>query len=142
MADLAGVAALVACVLFLLSALHVVWGIGGIAGTSAAIPESDGKPLFVPSRLACFAVAFALATAACLVLWCGGVATSPLPPALARVGCAGVGAVFVLRAIGDFRFVGFFKRVRGTRFAYWDTRLFSPLCLALGAGALRVALAS
>ena len=135
-------AAAIAAVLAALSLLHVLWGVGGIAGTSAALPESDGKPLFVPSRFACFAVALALALAAGLVAWRGGVMAAPLPPLLVHVGCLGVGAVFVLRAIGDFRFVGFFKRVRGTRFAWWDTRLFSPLCLALGTGSLWVALGS
>jgi catechol 2,3-dioxygenase-like lactoylglutathione lyase family enzyme len=47
--------------------------------------------------------------------------------------------VFLLRAVGDFRLVGFFKRVRGTPFARWDTRLFSPLCVALGLASLWVA---
>jgi hypothetical protein len=37
-----------------------------------------------------------------------------------------------LRSVGDFRLVGFFKRVRGTRFARYDSLLFSPLSLALG----------
>ena len=37
-------------------------------------------------------------------------------------------AVFALRAVGDFRCVGFFKRVKDTPFAVWDSRLFSPLC--------------
>jgi hypothetical protein len=132
-------AILIACILFALSLLHVLWGVGGIAGTSAALPESGGKPLFVPTRTACFAVAFALALAAMLVLWRGSALGSPFSPRLVHAGCIGVGAVFVLRAIGDFRFIGFFKRVRDTRFAWWDTRLFSPLCLALGAGALWVA---
>jgi hypothetical protein len=126
-------------VLLALSLLHVLWGIGGIAGTSAAVPETDGKPLFVPSRASCFAVAFLLALAGLLVAWRGGVIASPLPSLIAHIGCLGVGAVFVLRAIGDFRYAGFFKRVRGTRFARWDTLLFSPLCLALGAGSLWVA---
>jgi len=39
--------------------------------------------------------------------------------------------VFALRAIGDFRHVGFFKRVRGCRFARLDTLAYSPLCTAL-----------
>jgi hypothetical protein len=43
----------------------------------------------------------------------------------------GMSAVLFLRAVGDFRAVGFSKRVRDTRFAWWDTRLFSPLCLAM-----------
>jgi hypothetical protein len=40
------------------------------------------------------------------------------------------------RAIGERRYVGFFKRVRGTTFAWWDTRVFSPLCAALSLGYL------
>ena len=42
-----------------------------------------------------------------------------------------IAAVFALRAIGDFRYVGFFKRVRGSKFARLDTLAYSPLCTAL-----------
>jgi hypothetical protein len=38
-------------------------------------------------------------------------------------------ALFGARAIGERRYVGFFKRVRGTAFAWWDTRVFSPLSI-------------
>lgn len=41
---------------------------------------------------------------------------------------------------GRFRFVGFFKTVRGSRFARWDTLLFSPLCLLLGLAVAIIAL--
>jgi hypothetical protein len=44
-----------------------------------------------------------------------------------------------VRAIGDFNYVGFFKRRRGTRFAHLDTRLYSPLALGLGLGTAIVA---
>jgi hypothetical protein len=43
------------------------------------------------------------------------------------------------RAIGEFKYVGFFKRVRGSRFARRDTLLYSPLCLWLAAGVAFVA---
>ena len=132
----------VALVLAALSALHVYWGIGGVGGPSVALPEVDGKPRFIPTRFSCFAVAVALATASFLLLSRGGFLSSPFPASWIQVGTLGVGAVFVLRAIGDFRIVGFFKRVRGTRFAVWDTRLFSPLSLAIGLGSLWVALAT
>jgi hypothetical protein len=42
-----------------------------------------------------------------------------------------IAVVLLLRAIGDFRFVGFFKTVKDTRFAVNDTYIFSPLCLIL-----------
>ena len=132
-------AALVAVVLLALAVLHVAWGIVGISGPSIALPEIDGRPVFTPSRLSCFAVASALACAAFLVLWRGGLVPVLAPSAPSTLGTAGVGFVFLGRAVGDFRLVGFFKRVRNSRFATWDTRLFSPLCVALGLSSLWVA---
>jgi len=133
------IATLVALILGALALLHVYWGILGVSGRFVALPEVDGKPTFQPSRLSCFAVASALTIAALLVVWRSGLVPSPLPGWAATVGTAGAGAVFVLRAIGDFRLVGFFKRVRDTPFAVWDTRLFTPLSLALGLSSLWIA---
>ena len=39
-------------------------------------------------------------------------------------------------AVGDFTYVGWFKRVRHTSFGKMDTRLYTPLCTALGLGCL------
>jgi hypothetical protein len=44
------------------------------------------------------------------------------------------------RAVGEFKYVGFFKRVHGTKFARLDTLLYSPLCLILSVGVALVAL--
>ena len=49
------------------------------------------------------------------------------------------GLVLLLRAIGDFNLVGFFKRIRGSAFARMDTWFYSPLCVLLGIGLLNVA---
>jgi hypothetical protein len=48
--------------------------------------------------------------------------------------------VVVARAVGDFRLVGFFKRVTGTRFARLDSAVFSPLCAAIAVGIFVVGL--
>jgi uncharacterized protein DUF3995 len=48
-------------------------------------------------------------------------------------------AVPVGRVVGDFRWFGAFKRMKGTAFAWWDTWLFVPLCLLLALGCLIVA---
>jgi len=45
------------------------------------------------------------------------------------------------RGVGDFRLVGLSKRVRGTRFARYDSFVYTPLCLALAAGIVVVATA-
>jgi len=133
-------ALVVAAALAAIAVLHGYWGLVGLGARSAAIPEVEGRPVFVPTRSACFAVAFALLAAAFVLLVRGGYVALPGAPWLGAAGSASVGVVLVARAVGDFRYVGFFKRVRGSRFAVLDSRLFSPLCLALGASALWVAL--
>jgi hypothetical protein len=77
-----------------------------------------------------------------LVAVAAGFVSMPVSPWLVRVAMDALALVFVLRAIGDFRLVGFSKRVRGTRFARLDTLVFSPLCLAIAAGVLVIARAA
>ena len=123
----------------LLAALHVFWAFGGLWGSGAGVAEIDGRPRFVPSRGATLAVAAALAGAAGVVLARADLILRSAPPWTSQWAAGVLGAVFVLRSIGDFRLMGFFKSVRGTRFAVWDTWLYSPLCLLLGLGALWLA---
>ena len=47
-------------------------------------------------------------------------------------------AIFLLRAIGDFNDVGFFKKRRQTYFGKLDSRVYSPLCLGMGLMGLMV----
>lgn len=117
------VAPVTAAIFALLGLLHFYWALGGAGGSgkSAAIPEIDGVPVFKPSKWATAAVGLVLLATAAIVLL------------QVQLLLAGAAAVLILRAIGDFRLVGFFKRVRGSRFARMDTLFYSPLCLALGA---------
>ncbi len=45
-----------------------------------------------------------------------------------------IGVILLPCAIGDFRLVGFWKRIRDSRFARLDTAVYSPLCLVLAIG--------
>ena len=54
-----------------------------------------------------------------------------IPRWIFRWATLGISVLFFLRAIGEFKLVGFFKQVRDTPFAFWDTWLFSPLCLLI-----------
>jgi hypothetical protein len=47
-------------------------------------------------------------------------------------------AAFIIRTVGDFRWVGYFKRQKGTVFAKWDTVLYNPLCLFIGGSLLYI----
>lgn len=133
-------ALLVAATLALIALVHVYWALGGRTAWVAALPEVDGRPAFTPRRPMTLLVAVALLVAALLVAVTGGWLRAPLPRVAAR-GLTGLLAlVFVARAIGDFRLVGFFKRVRGTRFATLDSTLYAPLCLVLGLASAWVAI--
>jgi hypothetical protein len=134
-----GVALALAAAFALLSALHVVWAFGGKIASGSVIPVINGAPVFRPSVGTTLAVAGLLAAAALVVLVRAGILLPSFPPRLATFATVVLGAILVLRAIGDFRLVGFFKSLRGTAFARWDNWLYSPLSLALGLAALWLA---
>ena len=52
----------------------------------------------------------------------------------------GLALVFMLRAVGNLRTFGFFKKIAGTPFSRWDTWLYSPLCLLIALLAAGLAL--
>ena len=116
-----------AVILALLAALHLYWGGGGGWGRDAAIPRGrGGAPLFQPGAIACVVVALLLLAAGVLAQpW------MPLDPWKRTQALRATAVLFALRAVGEFRYVGFFKREFGSPFAYWDTRFFSPLCLLI-----------
>lgn len=129
-----------AVILSFLSLLHVYWALGGGRGFAAAIPTADDKPLFWPSPAMTLVVAFLLLVSAGLVLGNLGFWSPGRIKWLFRAGLWGVTAVLTLRAIGDFKYVGFCKKVRHTTFAQNDTRFYSPLCLLLAVGCAAVAM--
>ena len=142
-----GVGLWVASALALLGLIHAYWALGGRIGADAAVPErpgsahaGSGRRLFVPSRTATLAVAAALLAAAILVLGCAGAVALPVPYLALRAGVALLAGLLFLRAVGDGCWVGFLKRVRGTRFARLDTWFYAPLCLLLGLGSALVAI--
>jgi len=123
-------AAIFACLAF----AHVYWSLGGAAGKLAAIPHVSGTPAFRPSPLATFGIAMCLFICALLVLSVAGIGAFPAPRSSQIWLAYALALILFLRAVGDFRLVGFFKRVRGSRFAELDSLFFSPLCLALSLG--------
>ena len=104
-----------------------------------AVPSVNGRPLFVPSRRATLAVGIVLVLFAGLVAATAGLLAVGLPRAVLSWLSYGLALGLLLRAVGEFRYVGLFKRVRGTKFAVLDTFVYSPLCLLLAAGVALVA---
>ncbi len=123
-----------------IAVLHVYWAAGGRWAIDGAVPVLDEAPGFVPGRLATIAVAVALAVFALAVLAAAEVIALPWSPNVAKTLVALGGAAFVLRAIGEGRYVGFFKRRVGTLFARRDTVIYTPLCVFLGFASFAVVL--
>ena len=116
-----------AAVLTIIAVIHLYWAAGGSWGLSVAIPSLPGKGgrrLLKPGSGGTLGVAS-------LLLIGAAVAMGQILPAFQATLLRLMAAVFAIRAVGEFRYLGFFKRVLETQFAYWDTRLFSPLCLML-----------
>ncbi|ANJ74080.1 DUF3995 domain-containing protein [Ralstonia insidiosa] len=129
---LALVAGRIACaVLAFLGLTHLYWAAGGVAGKQAALPSVGGAPVFKPSAIGTASIAVILLAMAAWVAAAAGILAAPVPQGVLRVGAFVLAAIFVLRAVGDFRYVGFFKRVRGSVFARRDTWGYSPLCVVL-----------
>lgn len=118
-------------ILGLLGLIHVYWASGGSLGIRIAIPSQEEKPLFQPSPLMTLGVAGGLFGAMGTVLGRLGLWGQTVPSWLYQLGVWGLSLLFIGRSIGDFRWVGLFKRVKDTRFAWWDSWLFTPLCLLI-----------
>jgi uncharacterized protein DUF3995 len=132
-------AVLVAVTLAAASSLHVYWAAGGRWGHGATLPERDGRPSFQPGPWSTLLVAGLLATASVVVLGRVGLGPAAHLGRLTHIGTWAVAAAFLLRGVGDFRLMGLFRRERGTRFARWDRRVYTPLALALGVGVAIIA---
>jgi len=118
-------------ILIAIGVVHIYWAGGGRLGRDAAIPTLDGQPVLHPSPPGTVLVAVGLFLMAALVAVRVGWIIVPGVTGMSRVGAWLLVGVFSARAIGDFRYVGFFKRVRDSRFARLDTRVYSPLCVLL-----------
>jgi len=132
-------AAVIVAIFIVLALAHVYWALGGRIAWLAAIPEVGGRPTFTPSAAATVLVAIALLACAGLVAGTAGILAVPLSPSVLNWLSFALALALLLRAVGDFRLVGFFKRVRGTSFARLDTLVYSPLCAALSLGVFIVA---
>jgi hypothetical protein len=137
------VASILSLIFFSLGVLHIYWGFGGKSGTAATIPtKENSKPVIKPGPIDCFVVGIGLLSFGIFVLIKAGIILLGLPGWLLNYGLWVVAAIFTLRAIGEFKYVGFFKKVKATSFAEMDTKYYSPLCLVVGGLCVILELAS
>jgi hypothetical protein len=115
-----------------LAAIHIYWAVGGKSRASASIPTNEkGIPVMKPGFMDCLAVAAGLFCFGVFVLLRSEILFLSLPGWLFNYGLWLISAIFFFRAIGEFKYVGFFKKIKNTRFGQMDTKYYSPLCLLI-----------
>ena len=112
-----------AAVFFLQGGLHLYWALSGNMPEDALIPrDEEGIRLFDAEPV--------LSIAGGVLQWSSALIVV-LPGTRLKLALA---VLLFLRAMGELNYIGFFKRVRGSRYATLDTWLYSPLCLVQAVG--------
>jgi len=119
-----------------ISSIHFYWGFGGQWGNGAVIPtKEDNVKAEMPGVVPTFIVAFGLLGFGLVVLMNALELDFKLPfwlEIIRRYGLWFIASIFIIRAIGEFNYVGVFKKYKQTEFGRNDTKYYSPLCLTIG----------
>ena len=117
----------------IIAALHLYWLFGGNKWLDKVLPTNiEGErilnpkkieTLIVTSTLFCFAFFYSLKL---------GFFNFELPELLLKYTGWIIPSIFILRAIGDFKYIGFFKKIKSTEFGKLDTKYFSYISLCIG----------
>ena len=130
-------ATIIAIILFLiflfLSLIHFYWLFNGRWGSQAVFPtKTNNVKTKMPGVIPTLIVAIGLLASGLFVLVKAGQLNFSIPLWLNKYGLWIIATVFILRAIGEFNYLGFFKKIKNTQFGQNDTKYYSPLCLIIG----------
>ena len=129
-----------ATIFILLSFLHIYWALGGNWGMNAVLPTlSENQRRFHPGLYGTFAIGVAMGLFAFISIGNMGIFDAFAGRDIFRYASTAIAIVFLLRAMGDFRYIGFFRKANGTLFAKNDIRYYSPLCVFIALLTLAVA---
>jgi hypothetical protein len=117
----------------LLGVIHFNWVFGGRWGFDKALPtKENGEKILNPGKFDSAIVGLGLLFFGIFYLLKSGLINFQIPSWIITYGSWIIPSIFILRAIGDFKYVGFFKKIKNTEFGKTDSKLFSPLCLIIG----------
>lgn len=118
--------------LLVLSSIHFNWALGNEWGLNNALPtDSNGYAVLQPTVIDTLIVAFGLLFFALFYFSQNRYSFIKPPRWINLILGWFIPTIFLIRSIGDFNYVGFFKRVKTTDFAQMDSMLYSPLCLII-----------
>ena len=127
-----GISLVLSVTFILLALLHFYWAMKGTWAFKQSLPTTvEGKRILNSSTIDCAVVGFFLALFGGYYLVASGWLLLDLPLWFLAMLRWLIPSVFLLRALGDWKYVGFFKKVVGTEFSRLDSLIFSPLCLVI-----------
>lgn len=119
-------------VFFMIFLIHANWFFGGRWGLEQSLPTNEkGERVLNPKPIDAAFVALAFLAVALNYLAIHFLPDFKLLDKINPYFIWIVPSVFLIRAIGDFKYLGFFKKVKQTRFGTLDQKFYSPLCLIL-----------
>ncbi|MEM7298065.1 MAG: DUF3995 domain-containing protein [Bacteroidota bacterium] len=115
-----------------LSLLHFAWALGVKWGFESVLPtDLEGNRVLNPKMKDSLIVGIGLGLFS-VFYYLDYAAITIIPhPFLENAIYWLIPTIFLFRSIGDFKYVGFFKKIKTTRFGKSDTRYFAPLCLTI-----------
>ncbi len=113
--------------------LHIYWGLGGKWGLKGSIPDDPDRisKVLKPRPLAFVIVILGLKLMAGLSGIKSGLIKISIPAIIDQYGLTMIATIFLLRVIGEFKYIGLFKKIKSTEFARKDTKYYIPLCLMI-----------
>lgn len=116
-------------IFMMLGFIHFYWAFFGINDVTAVIPtKSTDDKVLSPGKWATITVGMVLLGFAFIFF---NKVFLFMEYAWLDYTAIAIGILFLGRAIGDFNYVGFTKRIKNSRFSRLDTNYYSPLCLML-----------
>lgn len=116
-----------------LGVIHFYWLLGGKWGLGKALPTKEiGEKAIEPPKIATAIVGVGLISFGLIYLIKTGLINIQVPSWVITYGSWIIPSIFILRAIGNFNYVGLFKKIKNTEFAKADSKWFIPLCLIIG----------
>jgi len=94
--------------------------------------DNNGRPVFRPGAFGTAVVGAVLLLFAFTDLAWLGWFTLVTDSKYIRYSLWAIAALFILRAIGDFKYVGITRQKKQTSFARMDAILYTPLCFFIG----------
>ncbi|MDO5980736.1 DUF3995 domain-containing protein [Flavivirga spongiicola] len=120
-------------IFFILGIIHLNWVIGGTFGFAESLPTKEtGERVLNPKKLDSAIVGLCLMCFSFFYLIKADLIRFDLPSWVLKYGSWLIPTVFILRSVGEFKYIGFFKKIKHTAFGQLDTKVYSPLCFFIG----------